>query len=196
MLLKKVMISFSMISILLLAGCKTEKVEELNVKYKDAEISWLYLEYAVDIRSMEAVDEAFSDIFIGKISTLIEFREYNGEEIGTPIPYTLYEIEILSTIKGTTSGSISLILNGGYSESDDLLYLFNSAPLPLEGEIYLFTAQEITTDLNSRHEGANYVIGCLPYEMFILESYDKTKDIEEQDDIVSIMLEPYLDLRD
>lgn len=171
-------------------------IDEPNDSYEDSEVNWIYLEYIYDYLDMESVDEVFSYIFIGIISKLVEFRDYSEQEIGLPIPYTLYEIEILSTIKGTTSNTIKLIFYGGYSVTENLTSLQHGSPLPLEGEIYLFTAVKITDNSNPRHEGADYLIGCPPYEMFKLDSYNSNNTITEQVDSINTIIERYLELTD
>ena len=62
----------------------------------------------------------------------------NPKEVGSP--YTNYTIQVLENIKGEliTDKPIPIVKQGGISEKQDAIYLFENDSLPSENSIYIF----------------------------------------------------------
>lgn len=67
-----------------------------------------------------------------------EDEKGNPKEVGSP--YTNYTIQVLENIKGEliTDKPIPIVKQGGISEKQDAIYLFENDSLPSENSIYIF----------------------------------------------------------
>lgn len=76
----------------------------------------------------------FADnVFIGRVQEQLE--THSPDNI---FPETLFSVEVIKNIKGELTGTVIVNQQGGYSEEDKVIYLFEDDTLLEVGKIYLF----------------------------------------------------------
>ena len=105
-------------------------------------------------------------------------------EVGSP--YTNYTIQVLENIKGEliTDKPIPIVKQGGISEKQDAIYLFENDSLPSENSIYIFLAyaQEDGSLLIS---GPNSNVMCNDSNMYSINSVSEEKSVTEYDEFIT-----------
>lgn len=108
----------------------------------------------------------------------------NPKEVGSP--YTNYTIQVLENIKGEliTDKPIPIVKQGGISEKQDAIYLFENDSLPSENSIYIFLAyaQEDGSLLIS---GPNSNVMCNDSNMYSINSVSEEKSVTEYDEFIT-----------
>ena len=113
-----------------------------------------------------------------------EDEKGNPKEVGSP--YTNYTIQVLENIKGEliTDKPIPIVKQGGISEKQDAIYLFENDSLPSENSIYIFLAyaQEDGSLLIS---GPNSNVMCNDSNMYSINSVSEEKSVTEYDEFIT-----------
>ena len=108
------------------------------------------------------------------------------KEILRGSPYTNYTIQVLENIKGEliTDKPIPIVKQGGISEKQDAIYLFENDSLPSENSIYIFLAyaQEDGSLLIS---GPNSNVMCNDSNMYSINSVSEEKSVTEYDEFIT-----------
>lgn len=97
-----------------------------------------------------------------------------------------YTIQVLENIKGEliTDKPIPIVKQGGISEKQDAIYLFENDSLPSENSIYIFLAyaQEDGSLLIS---GPNSNVMCNDSNMYSINSVSEEKSVTEYDEFIT-----------
>ena len=121
----------------LLCGCS----ESLEEKKKSAEVIAVPACYAVDIRDPRALAASVDHVFVAALTDTGEVKDISDKRA---LPCTVYEAEVLETLKGDLETDTSILLEkeGGYSEKDDGIYLYEDDYMPKTGDVCLIYAHE------------------------------------------------------
>ncbi len=111
-----------------------------------SEISYVQVDFVVDVTDDRALVGAADNVFIGRVIA------QTGNKANTPpldagdtpgfSPQTQFSVEVLENIKGNLNGTITVSQYGGYEEKDGVtqLVLMKGDKLLEPGKTYLFAA--------------------------------------------------------
>jgi hypothetical protein len=115
--------------------------------------------WAFDVTDKRQVVSWADDVFVGRVirmtgTGIAPVARYLGEsKEGTPYvadyedgsPYTLYDVEVVESLKGSLRGTVSVAQDGGYK--DDILYTVEGDTSLIAGRTYVFaTKGPLATD--------------------------------------------------
>ncbi|MFC8732944.1 hypothetical protein ACFT5B_10830 [Luteimicrobium sp. NPDC057192] len=95
----------------------------------------VHASWAFDIRDPEVVAGRMDDIFIGKVVSA------GDVESDDPMPKATFTVEVASSIKGDEKGTIDVVQEGGFDESENAVYTFEGDRLLEVGKTYFFASR-------------------------------------------------------
>ena len=176
-------------------GCASKNnASQLNTNVSNLPIHQIhasFVYYTYNIREAVGICDY---VFVAKVVSCdgTEYRNVittedekgNPKEVGSP--YTNYTIQVLENIKGEliTDKPIPIVKQGGISEKQDAIYLFENDSLPSENSIYIFLAyaQEDGSLLIS---GPNSNVMCNDSNMYSINSVSEEKSVTEYDEFIT-----------
>lgn len=142
-------------------------IYEVNNFLSSKQVPTLYSHatYAYDLSSPEMAVGAVDYVFVGKVNSInrIEYRDPIEVETiadGSKVkvisePYTVYDISVISNIKGTLKEKIELVQMGGFSRAEDAYLLLDGTELLEEGKYYIILAYAVSENgelqINSKY---------------------------------------------
>lgn len=148
-ILKKFLAYGTLVTIAInLFGCsKASEESSLDTKYVSAS-------YAVDMNNPEEVVGISSNVFTGYVEEMTDTYYISD------IPYTRYNVKVISNIKGELPLDTAVQVNkeGGISEDSSCYVLFENDFLPIEGEYYIFNVRERSEDGSYTASGVNTAV--------------------------------------
>ncbi len=161
-------------------GCASKNnASQLNTNVSNLPIHQMHASFVYDTDNIREAVGICDYVFVAKVVSCdgTEYRNVittedekgNPKEVGSP--YTNYTIQVLENIKGEliTDKPIPIVKQGGISEKQDAIYLFENDSLPSENSIYIFLAyaQEDGSLLIS---GPNSNVMCNDSNMYSINS--------------------------
>lgn len=132
-------------------GCASKNnASQLNTNVSNLPIHQMHASFVYDTDNIREAVGICDYVFVAKVVSCdgTEYRNVittedekgNPKEVGSP--YTNYTIQVLENIKGEliTDKPIPIVKQGGISEKQDAIYLFENDSLPSENSIYIFLA--------------------------------------------------------
>ena len=132
-------------------GCASKNnASQLNTNVSNLPIHQMHASFVYDTDNIREAVGICDYVFVAKVVSCdgTEYRNVittedekgNPKEVGSP--YTNYTIQVLENIKGelVTEQSISITKQGGVSENQDAVYVFENDELPVANNTYIFLA--------------------------------------------------------
>ncbi|MCB5388330.1 winged helix-turn-helix domain-containing protein [Blautia glucerasea] len=193
-------IIYGILSIVLIVGmfftgCASKNnASQLNTNVSNLPIHQMHASFVYDTDNIREAVGICDYVFVAKVVSCdgTEYRNVittedekgNPKEVGSP--YTNYTIQVLENIKGEliTDKPIPIVKQGGISEKQDAIYLFENDSLPSENSIYIFLAyaQEDGSLLIS---GPNSNVMCNDSNMYSINSVSEEKSVTEYDEFIT-----------
>lgn len=188
-------------------GCSSINEKQETSLLSETEISELPVypmraTFVYDVDDMQQAVGIADYVFVGEVISCdgIEYRDVvtmedgmgNMKEVGSP--YTTYTVNVVENLKGNlvTEEPISITKQGGVSQDQDAVYVFEDDELPVAGNTYIFLgyAQEDGSILIS---GPN---SNILYTNISTYSVDKNSEYQEyktavENEIVPVERERY-----
>ncbi len=123
-----------------------------------------------------------TNVFIGQIEKYEGTAQYFG--IGTPIPYTYYEVKVIDNLKGNTNSESHIIYYGGRNLFGIPINREDSPKQPTVGAVYLFLSSPIKEAHDYRKKVGYFPISTF-MDMRLLDNYDITKDSLDQNESIN-----------
>lgn len=176
-------------------GCASKNnASQLNTNVSNLPIHQMHASFVYDTDNIREAVGICDYVFVAKVVSCdgTEYRNVittedekgNPKEVGSP--YTNYTIQVLENIKGEliTDKPIPIVKQGGISEKQDAIYLFENDSLPSENSIYIFLAyaQEDGSLLIS---GPNSNVMCNDSNMYSINSVSEEKSVTEYDEFIT-----------
>ena len=131
-------------------GCASKNnASQLNTNVSNLPIHQMHASFVYDTDNIREAVGICDYVFVAKVVSCdgTEYRNVittedekgNPKEVGSP--YTNYTIQVLENIKGEliTDKPIPIVKQGGISEKQDAIYLFENDSLPSENSIYILS---------------------------------------------------------
>lgn len=115
--------------LLLVAGMSVLLVLAIHV-LSPGRINYLSYQYAVDVMNDQKLVGWANNVFVGKV-----ISQTGTKKLGS-MPETQFSVEVLSSIKGNLTGTITVNQQGG--KEDNELILFENDKMLEVGKTYLF----------------------------------------------------------
>jgi hypothetical protein len=91
--------------------------------------------FVTDFRDPRKLVGFADDVFVGKVI------EQAGTHSRSGLPQTLFKVEVLQSIKGSLSGTVTVNQQAGFSKERNAVILLEDQPLLQAGETYLFSTR-------------------------------------------------------
>lgn len=125
----------AVVIVIMCSGCGGTAEE----KKKEAEIVEVVPGYVVDVEDPRELAGLVDYVFVAVLTDTGEVKDISHER---ELPCTVYEAEVLENLKGNlqTEESILLDKDGGYSQSEGVIYQYQEDYMPKSGDVCLIYA--------------------------------------------------------
>ena len=158
---------------------------ETTIEVDSLPVSEMQASFVYDTNNMQEAVGICDYVFVGKVLSCdgIEYRDVvtvqdeNGNPKSAGTPYTTYTVEVIRNMKGelVTNQPIQLTKQGGISEDQDKIFVFEHDELPKAGHVYIFLTY-------AQKDGSLLVSGpssnCL---LEAAETYDVTSSLTPEE---------------
>jgi len=152
-----------------------------NLPIVSVEASFVY--DTEDIRERVGISDY---IFVGKIisydgvryENTVTIEDSNGKPVEVGSPYTDYTVQVLENMKGSliTDEPIKIVKEGGVSQAQDSVYVFENDEMPVTGNTYIFLGY-------AQQDGTILISG--PYSNVLIEEYEIMKENSSNSENIS-----------
>lgn len=144
----------------------------------------------IDYSNIEEVVKYHALIFIGKVNKKVRTKPYDGT--GTNIPYTEYEIETITFLKGEGSQIETLNFYGGYNRLKFLEVYVDNRELPIVGQYYIFIVNRVSIETTNKRLKPGDITVSVSQQMIKLNNYNPSLPFSKQNVEIINIINQYL----
>jgi hypothetical protein len=125
-----------------------DKTVEAHVNISELPIQPMRGSFVIDVNNKKETVGLSDYVFVGKVVSnkgtiykdIVTMEDENGKPKDVGSPYTNYTIEVIDNIKGKLrkNSPFEILKQGGVTQDNKAIYVFENDTLPEEGKYYIF----------------------------------------------------------